>query len=115
MTFFKNSFIPSANIIITISNTNPAIVTTLSSHGYDDGLYVRLIVPKNCGMQQINDLTRQISILTPNTFSFPVNALNFDSFAYTSIDQIAQVIPVGEIDFSLTQAVKNANNITPEY
>lgn len=115
MTFFQDNFTPSANVIIVISNSNPAVVMTLSPHGYDDGLFVRLVVPKNCGMQQINGLVGEISILTPNTFNFPVNALNFDSFAYTSIDQIAQVIPVSEDAFSLEQAVKNAKNITPEF
>lgn len=115
MSYFQDNFVPSANVITAISNTSPAVVVTLTSHGYDDGLYVRLIVPKNCGMQQINGQVDKIMVLAPAIFSFPVDASNFDSFAYTSIDQIAQVIPVGEEADSLTQAARNANNITPEY
>lgn len=115
MSYFQDNFIPSANVITAISNTSPAVVVTLTSHGYDDGLYVRLIVPKNCGMQQINGQVGVITVITPISFSVPIDALNFDSFAYTSIEQIAQVIPVGEEADSLTQAERNANNITPEY
>lgn len=115
MTFFQNNFTPYSNIIIAISNTNPAVVVTLTDHGYDDGLTVRLSVPKNCGMQQIQGLTGEITVIAPNAFNFPVDSSNFDSFAYTSIDQIAQAIPIGGNAFSLTQAERNAKNITPEF
>jgi hypothetical protein len=115
MSYFQDNFVPSANVITAISNTSPAVIVTLTSHGYDDGLYIRVIVPKNCGMQQINGQVGVITVITPISFSISINALNFDSFAYTSIDQIAQVIPVGEESDSLAQAERNAKNITPEY
>ena len=115
MTFFQNNFTPYSNVIISISNTNPAVVVTLNAHGYDEGLFVRLNVPKNCGMQQINGQMGEITKLTAISFSIPIDASNFDSFAYTGIDQIAQAIPVSETAFSLTQAERNAKNITPEF
>lgn len=115
MTFFQDNFTPYSNVIIAISNTNPAVVMTLTDHGYDDGLLVRLNIPKNCGMQQIQGQAREIMVLASDAFSFPVDASNYDAFAYTSSDQVAQAIPVGENAFSLTQAEKNAKNITPEF
>ena len=114
MTYFQNSFIPASNVITAISNTNPAVVVTMTNHGYEDGLSVRLNVPRNCGMQQITGMFGEITVTAPNAFIFPVNALNFDAFAYTSSDQVAQVIPIAENAFSLTQAERNANNIKPE-
>ena len=83
-------------------------------HGYDNGLIVRLNVPRNCGMPQITGQLGEITVIAPDSFSFPVDASNFDLFAYTSADQEAQVIPVGEPANSLTQAELNAKNITPE-
>ena len=115
MSYFQNNFIPYSNVISSISNSNPAIVVTVTPHGYDDDLSVRIIVPKNCGMQQMTGQVGVITVITPSSFSISIDASNFDSFAYTSIDQIAQVIPVGEEANSLTQAEINANNITPEY
>jgi hypothetical protein len=115
MTFFQENFTPYSNVIIAISNTNPAIVVTLTDHGYDDGLFVRLLVPLNCGMQQIQGQTGEITVLAPNAFSLPIDSTNYDAFAYTSSDQVAQAIPVGENAFSLTQAERNAKNITPEF
>lgn len=115
MTFFQNNFTPYSNVIIAISNNNPAIVLTLGDHGYHDGLFVRLNVPKNCGMQQINGLVGKVRVLSSIAFSISIDTSNFDSFAYTSIDQIAQAIPVGEEALSLVQAEKNAKNIKPEF
>lgn len=112
---FSNNFTPYSNIVANISNTNPAIVTTISSHGYDDGLIVRLVVPKNAGMQQITGQQAKITKLAPDSFTIAIDASNFDSFAYTSVQQFAQAIPVGVDSVSLTQAESNAGNIIPEF
>ena len=114
MTFFSNNFIPHACVITNISNTNPAVVTTYTPHELSDGYIVRLVVPKNCGMYQINGQLGKIKSLGTNSFSISIDASNFDSFAYTSIVQIAQVIPVGCDTTELLQPEENANNITPE-
>lgn len=112
---FSNNFTPYSTIIQSISNTLPAIVVTVTPHGYDNGLLVRTVVPQNCGMQQIDGLVSEITVIDPTSFSIPVNASNFDSFAYTSVQQLAQVIPVGVQSVSLTQAESNAGNIIPEF
>lgn len=111
---FSNNFTPYSTIIQSISNTFPAVVVTATPHGYGNGLLVRTVVPKNCGMQQINDMVGEITVLAPDSFSIPVNASNFDSFAYTSAKQLAQAIPVGVQSVSLTQAESNVGNIIPE-
>lgn len=115
MAFFQENFTPYSNVIVSISKTNPAGVITLTDHGYDTGLFVRLNVPENCGMQQIQGQIGEIVVNGVNSFLFPVDASNFDSFAYSSIAQLAQVIPVSENANSLKQATKNAKNITPEF
>ena len=114
MSFFQNGFIPASNVITAISNNNPAIVVTMTNHGYDDGLFVRLNVPINCGMQQISGLSGEITVTAPNAFSFPIDSTNFDQFSYISSNQVAQVIPIAENAHILTQAEKNAYNIIPE-
>jgi hypothetical protein len=111
---FSDYFIPYGAIITNITNTAPAVITTASPLSCDDGYIVRLVIPKNCGMQQMNNQTGKVTKLAPTIFSIPVDASNFDSFAYTSLDQVAQVVPVGVDSVSVAQAEVNAKNITPE-
>lgn len=110
----SNNFIPNRQIIQSITNAYPAVVTTTAPHGYHDGLYVRLVYPIADGMQQIQGQVFLITILSPTTFSIPVDTRNFDSFALNSAEQSPQVIPVGEVALTLVNAVINNDNIVPE-
>lgn len=111
---FSNNFIPASNIIISITQADPGVVTTATNHGYSNGLFVRLVIPSEDGMEQANNQTFLITVLSPNTFSLNTNTSNFTAFAPISSQQSAQVIPYAEIASTLSNAERNAQNIIPE-
>lgn len=111
---FSTNFVPSSQIISNITNANPGVVTTVANHGYQTGLFVRLVVPKAFGMQQVNGNIYTIKVLSNNTFDIGVDTSNFDSFGPGSIKQSAQVIPVGSIAKLILEPEMNNDNIIPE-
>lgn len=109
-----NQFVPCRQIIQSITNANPGVVTTTAPHGYQNGLYVRLVYPIVDGMQQAQGIVLLITVLSTTTFSIGLDTTNFDSFASNSTQQSPQVIPVGEVATTLVNAVVNNDNIVPE-
>ena len=100
-------FVPSARIIQSITQANPAVVTTTQPHGYDQGLYVRIDLPGKFGMRQLNFQVFLITVLSPTTFSIPINTTNFDAFTTSGQKQSPQAIPVAEVALTLENAEKN--------
>lgn len=105
-------FQPSMRIITAISNSNPAIVTTSFAHNYVTGTIVRLDIPPADGMQQANQFSGPILVLSPTTFSMPLDTTNFDAFAIPpspppTVNTCAQAVPIGEVNSILTAAVQN--------
>lgn len=107
-------FKPAMRLIAGITNTNPATVTTTFAHQYISLTTVRLDIPIACGMPQINGMTGIITVLSPTTFSFPVDSTNFQAFIlpdpnttnpHTNI--CAMVVPIGEDNSTLQAAVVN--------
>lgn len=113
MTFYNN-FTPSSQTISGITNASPAVVTTSGNHGYSTGLIIRFFFPLQVGMQNLNGQQFEISVLSPTTFSIPVNSTNFSVFAPVGTSQLPQVIPVGNIAPLILEATENAGNIIPE-
>lgn len=109
-----NYFVPNRQQVSAITNANPAVVTTTQNHGYLSGLFVRFYFPINFGMTQVNGNVYEITVLSPTTFSIPVDSRNFDVFGGSTAKQVPEVIPVAEDDFSLAQATVNNQNIIPE-
>lgn len=109
-----NYFVPNRQNISSISQSNPAVVTTTQDNGYHDGLFVRLNYPLSFGMNQLIGQVFQITILSSTTFSIDVDTRNFDAFTIANTLQTAQVIPVGEIATTLVNAVINNNTDIPE-
>lgn len=105
-------FQPAMRIITSITNSAPASITTSFPHNYLTGLVVRLDIPPGYGMQQANQLFGSIAVTGPTTFNINFSTLEFDSFAtpstYPKNAQQAQVVPIGEDNNILTQAVMNA-------
>ncbi len=99
---------PVSRIIDDITNSNPGVVTTTTAHGYLTGLYVRLVLPGDFGMTQVNGNVYLITVLTPTTFAISTDTTNFDVFSPSGGEQSPQVIPVGEVSEILTMAEKNA-------
>jgi hypothetical protein len=63
------------------------------------------------GMRELNGQLYYINVLSPNTFSVPVDTSNFVSFNPSATSQVPQVIPVGEESNTLEFAVQNG--LTP--
>lgn len=113
-----STYLPAAQIILDISQANPALVTTAVNHGYQDGLYVDIIIPYPGSMEQVNGNTYLIFNASGNTFNIPVNSTHFDEFTTAPLlagqfSQQAQSIPVAEVNSSLSQATENIGPNNP--
>lgn len=67
-------------IVSTITNANPAVVTTTFDHQYLTGLIVRLNIPKGYGMTQANRLYGPIVVTGATTFTVDIDTTHFDTF-----------------------------------
>ena len=110
-------FQPATKLVAGITNANPAVVTTTAPHQYVSLTTVRLDIPIACGFQQINTLnvtTFTITVLSPTTFSIPLDSTAFTPFVapdpvltnpHTNI--CAMVVPIGEDNSTLNAALVN--------
>ena len=98
-------------VITSLTNANPAVVTTSIDHDFLSGEIVRLVIPKGFGMFQANKRKGSIVVTGTDTFEIDIDTTLFDSFTVpgSSPDdlQCAQVIPVGEINETLAAATQN--------
>lgn len=107
------TFQPALRLVTGITNGVTPTVTTSFDHNYEAGLIVRINVPAEYGMIQINGLTGQI-LTTPTTDTFTINidTTAFDAFVNLGaiawyVNDTATVVPVGEINSDLAQATRN--------
>lgn len=104
-------YLPQLLVVTAITNANPAVVTTNINHNFLTGTVIRLWIPLEAGMQQLapQHLQWEITVLSPTTFSIPVDSTNYDPFVAPAgaKQQCAQVFPVGEDTFILTMASQN--------
>lgn len=99
------TFSPARSAISNITRSNPCVVTTSTNHNLNTGGVVRLHVPKNYGMEQLNNLACAITVLSSLSFSLQYTqvppAINVDSSNYTAFTVpsnpqfTAEVIPIG--------------------
>lgn len=101
------AFSPLARIISAITNANPGVVTTTEDHGYLSDIIVRIVLPANFGMSQVNNQLFTITVLSPTTFSIGVDTTHYDTFTSVST-QSGQVIPIGNLQKGLLEPEKNA-------
>lgn len=111
-------FAPAMRPILSITRANPMVVTTTfdgttaGSNGYETGLIVRLLIPPGFGMEQADGLLAPITVISSSSFSMPIDSSSFDIFAIPAVNPghygtVAQVVPVGEVNEILSQAVQN--------
>jgi hypothetical protein len=105
-------FQPAMRIIESITNSNPAIVTTTFNHDFVTGTIVRLDIPPADGMQQANGMTGAIVVISGDTFEIDIDTTHFEPFAIPVAplqkQQVcAQVVPIGEVNQILTAATQN--------
>lgn len=99
---------PLRRSISSITNANPGVVTTSVAHGYFNDAYVRLVLPGNFGMNQVNNQVFKITVLSPTTFSINTNTTSYDAFnASLNTSQVPQVIPVAETANTLKNLEQN--------
>jgi len=113
------SFTPLPQQITSITQANPAVVTTLSNHNLTTGQIIRINIPAGYGMQQLNKQTASITVLSANTFSLQYSqtppAVNidsriFDPFINLSTGTPAQMIPVGSGPTPITNTIPQMIN-----
>lgn len=68
---------PAMRIIESVTNDNPAVVTTTFNHQYQTGLIVRLNIPLGYGMQQANQLYGPIVVTGDDTFTIDIDTTYF--------------------------------------
>jgi len=101
-------FGPSISIIASITNANPALVTTSANHNYISGNIVRMDIPLGFGMQQINQQAGEITVRGNTTFTISIDTTHYDVFAYPmSYEQCPICTPFAEDNAQLTAAVQN--------
>ncbi len=110
-----NFFIPNRQSVSTITQANPGVVTTTQAHGYESGLRIRFFFPLDVGMNQLSDVEVRITLIDTTSFSIGLDTTNFDAFSPVGTVQTPQIIPVAERGDSLSQSVKNNENIIPEF
>lgn len=98
-------FYPKSRLITAITAASSAVITMSVTHGFTVGQKVRVIVPSEFGMVQMNGLLGTITAITSgstNTITVDIDSSGFTAFAYpTSAIAAAgvnfpQVVPVGE-------------------
>lgn len=101
-------FKPAMRIISNITNDAPALITTTFAHGYADGIIVRIIMPLGYGMQQINQLSGSIVVVSDTTFTIDINTTHFSPYSVPeTVKQYPQVVPFGEDNYTVYQAYRN--------
>jgi hypothetical protein len=112
------SFKPAMRNILTLTQSNPALVTTTfdgtnpGAHGYISGLIARLIIPNNFGMVQANELFGVVTVVNDTQFTISIDTSFFEPFVVPAYNPghngtPAQVIPFGQINDQLINATQN--------
>lgn len=108
---------PDTAFISSITQANPATVTTSNPHGYSSGYTVRVFFPfpygLSFGMYQINGQTGVINVLSPTTFSISINSTNFNPFVLGTTLEQAQIIPIGQYTNANLNDSTQVNPVNP--
>ncbi len=70
--------------IASITQSNPATLTTTSDHNYVAGMNVSFLIPKAFGMQELNKLVVQVLTASTNILTLNIDTTQFSPFAYPS-------------------------------
>lgn len=111
-------FAPTSCVIQAITRGMPTLVTTFTEFNFADGTIVRLTISPSCGMRQINKKIGPVTVLTPTTFTLPIDSQLFDPFIVPEDPgnpgfppALAQpcsfVVSIGELNEQLNMAVHN--------
>lgn len=97
-----NTFNPRQRVIANITQASPAVVTTLVDHGFSTGQKVRMVVPSNGSMTELNDVIVTVTVIDAATFSIGIDTTGYGAFNYPLPGEMpetfSQVVPVGGTD-----------------
>lgn len=101
---FDARYYPANRYITKITQATSAVITLSVTHGFTAGQSVRIIVPDDFGMTEMNGLLANITAVSTanNTITVDIDSSSFTAFAFpTSATaaagiNFAQVVPVGE-------------------
>lgn len=112
------TFSPDRVAISAITQANPCVVTTSTNHNLTTGQVVRLHVPQNYGMVQLNNVLCSVTVLSNTTFSCQqtqvpvavnINSTTFTAFTIPAKPQFtAEVLPVGSGPTPITNTTSDA-------
>ena len=71
-------------VIASITQANPCVVTTVNSNNYVAGMNVTFLIPPSFGMVQLNGLNVQVLVVTGNALTINLDSTGFTAFAYPS-------------------------------
>ena len=95
-----NMFQPSIRNVANITAAASAVVTTLVDHSYAVGQSIRMKVPAECGMTEMNNLVGTITAVTASTFTLNIDSTAFTAFKFPlpAIGEWtpAQAVPFGD-------------------
>lgn len=100
------TFAPYVVNISNITQANPAVVTTNSNHNLKTGQVIRMRIPKNYGMVELNNLSLQITVASATSFSLQysqsnplgkinVDSIKFNQFINAGMGTPATITPIG--------------------
>ena len=111
---FNPIFYPVNRFITKITQASQAVVTLSVTHGYQVGQVVRMVVPAEYGMVEMDGLEATITAInttatTGNTITLDINSSSFTPFAFPLTAAVpftpAEVVPVGmDTGFALAQS-----------
>jgi len=87
-------FEPERHSITAITNAIQAGVTTSAAHGYEDGSWVCIVVPRTYGMH-LDYVETRINVTGLTTFTcLDLDTQEMDAFVVPGANAIAHVMPV---------------------
>lgn len=106
---------PAMRLIDDVTQDYPAQVTTTFAHDYVDGMIVRLYIPNDVGMWQLNRQKSAITVTGDATFTIDIDTRTYDAFAIPSNPRrhqkvCPQVIPIGEVTSTFEAAMHNTRS-----
>jgi len=94
------AFYPTKRFISSITAANPAVVETTVSHGYTVGQMIRLRVPADYDMTQMDGLLATVTAVSAATFTTDIDASAFTAFAWPLTADVpftpAIAVPIGD-------------------
>jgi len=104
---------PSRRWITGITAANPAVITVSVAHNYEVGDKIRIGVPAQFGMTQINGLLATITAVTASTITTDIDSSAFTAFAFPTSAvagagvSFPYISPVGEVATKVTNPINN--------